>query len=200
MQGCNHNTIVIPKEKASSSELYFTINDAINALANQLSKNNSLTIKDTGTITVTTFVELEQLNKTSQFGRVVGESLFSELFVRGFNVSDFRGQNAITINGSGEFYITRNANMLQSEVSNTYVLVGTYSKIDQNIIINARILDNRTGKIVSSGRVMYANDDCSIFNMCNNSQRKIKIIKDECSPYQNCENSIEKPVINNSHS
>lgn len=180
-QGCNQNTIVIPKEKASTNEVYFTINDAILSLANQLSKNNSLSPKDTGTITVTSFVDLQQLNKTSQFGRVIGESLFSELFVRGFNVSDFRGQNAITINANGEFYITRNITMLQSEVSNTYILVGTYSKIDQNVIINARILDNKTGKIVTSGRVMYANDDCSIFNVCNNAQRKIKLVSDEPS-------------------
>ena len=181
-QGCNQNTIVIPKEKASTNEVYFTINDAILSLANQLSKNNTLSPKDTGTITVTSFVDLQQLNKTSQFGRVIGESLFSELFVRGFNVSDFRGQNAITINANGEFYITRNITMLQSEVSNTYILVGTYSKIDQNVIINARILDNKTGKIVSSGRVMYANDDCSIFNVCNNAQRKIKLISDDVQP------------------
>ena len=61
----------------------------------------------------------------------------------------------------------------------TYFL-RSYSKIDQNIIINARILDNRTGKIVSSARAMYANDDCSIFGVCNNAQRKIKIVADKC--------------------
>lgn len=194
-QGCNQNTIVIPKEKASTNETYFTINDAILSLSNQLSKNNSLSPKDTGTITVTSFVDLQQLNKTSQFGRVIGESLFSELFVRGFNVSDFRGQNAITINANGEFYITRNITMLQSEVSNTYILVGTYSKIDQNVIINARILDNKTGKIVSSGRVMYANDDCSIFNVCNNAQRKIKLVSDEPSSPANTSNQATDGTI-----
>ena len=174
--GCNQNTIVIPIKEASTNKTYLTLNDAILSLSNQLSKNSKLNLNDTGTITVTSFVDLKQLNKTSQFGRVLGESLFSELFVRGFNVSDFRGQNAISINGNGEFYITRNVTKLQSEVSNTYVTVGTYSKIDQNIIINARILDNKTGKIVSSARAMYANDDCSIFGICNNAQRKIKIV------------------------
>ncbi len=180
-QGCNQNTIVIPKEKASTNEVYFTLNDAIISLSNQLSKNNILSIKDTGMLTVTSFVDLQQLNKTSQFGQVIGESLFSELFVRGFNVSDFRGQNSITINANGEFYITRNITMLQEEVPNTYILVGTYTKIDQNTMINARILDNNTGKIVSSARAMYSNDDCSIFGACNNAQRKIKIISDEHS-------------------
>jgi TolB-like protein len=174
--GCNQNTIVIPKEKASTNTVNITLNDAILSLANQLSQNNKLQANDTGTITLTSFVDLKKLNQTSQFGRVLGESLFSELFIRGFNVTDFRGQNAISVNKSGEFFITRNISKLASEVSNTYVLVGTYSKIDQNVIINARILDNKTGKIVTSARAMYANDDCSLFGSCNNIRRKIKIV------------------------
>ena len=185
--GCNQNTIVIPKDKASTKTTHYTLNDAILSLANQLSKNNTLTIDDSGTITITSFVDLSQLNKTSQFGRVLAESLFSELFIRGFKVSDFRGQNAIAINSSGEFYITRNITRLQSEVPNTYVLVGTYSKIDQSVMINARILDNKTGKIVTSARVIYANDDCALFGVCNNAQRKIKIVSNQYKP------KIKKP-------
>jgi len=173
---CNQNTIIIPKDKASTNVTNLTLNDAIISLANQLSLNNKMVKTDTGTITLTSFVDLKSLNSTSQFGRVLGESLFSELFVRGFNITDFRGQNAISVNKTGEFFITRNIKKLSSEVSNTYILVGTYSKIDQNIMINARIIDNKTGKLITSARAMYANDDCSIFGLCNNSQRKIKIV------------------------
>jgi len=139
-------------------------------------QNNKMNQRDTGTITLTSFVNLKKLNRTSQFGRVLGESLFSELFVRGFNVTDFRGQNAISVNKTGEFFITRNIEKLDSEVPNSYILVGTYSKIDQNVMINARILDNKTGKLISSARSMYANEDCSLFGICNNLQRKIKIV------------------------
>ena len=184
--GCNQNTIVIPVKEASTNTIHKTLNSAILSIANQLSKNNKLSPSDTGTLTVTAFVDLKQLNKTSQFGRVLSESLFSELFIRGFNLADFRGQNAISINATGEFYITRNITKLQSEVSNSYVLVGTYSKIDQNVMLNARVLDNKTGKIVTSARAMYANEDCSIFGLCNNGHRKIRIISDDCSPYQAC--------------
>jgi len=173
---CTQNTIIIPKEKASSNTVNLTLNEAILSLANQLSQNNKMNQRDTGTITLTSFVNLKKLNRTSQFGRVLGESLFSELFVRGFNVTDFRGQNAISVNKTGEFFITRNIEKLDSEVPNSYILVGTYSKIDQNVMINARILDNKTGKLISSARSMYANEDCSLFGICNNLQRKIKII------------------------
>jgi TolB-like protein len=191
---CNQNTIVIPKEKASTSVVNISLNDAILSLANQLSINNKLQPSDTGTITLTSFVDLQKFDKTSQFGRVLGESLFSELFIRGFNVTDFRGQNAISVNKTGEFFITRDVSKLASEVSNTYILIGTYSKIDQNVIINARIIDNKTGKLVTSARAMYANDDCSLFGACNNIQRKIKIIPTQNSIQIISQNNIHKKI------
>lgn len=175
--GCDQNSIVIPKEEASTNTIHLTVDDAIISLANQLSKNKKLNPNDTGTMTMVSFVDLEQFKKTSRFGMVLSESLYNELFVRGFNVTDIRGQNAISINKKGEFYITRNVDKLSEEVSNTYIVLGTYSKIDEMIMINARIIDNKTGKLISSARSMYANDDCSIYGICNNASRKIKIVK-----------------------
>jgi len=191
---CNQNTIVIPKEKASTNVINISLNDAILSLANQLSTNNKLQTADTGTITLTSFVDLRKLNKTSQFGRVLGESLFSELFIRGFNVTDFRGQDAISVNKTGEFFITRDISKLASEVSNTYILVGTYSKIDQNVIINARIVDNKTGKLVTSARAMYANDDCSLFGTCNNIRRKIKIVPEQSKMQMISTNTVHQKI------
>ena len=184
--GCKQTTVVIPKEDTPTSKVNQTLDDTIISIANQLAQYNRISPNDTGTITVTSFVDLDHLNKTSQFGRVLAESLYTELFIRGFNVTDFRGQNAISINAKGEFYITRNIEKLQSEVPNTYIVVGTYSKVDDNVVINVRILDNRTGKIVSSARTLYANDDCAIFGICNNAYRKIRLVKDNCPPFQDC--------------
>jgi TolB-like protein len=174
--GCDQNTLVIPKDQASTNTIHLTMDDAIISIANQLSQNNKLDPSDTGTLTMVSFVDLEQFRKTSRFGMVLSESLYNELFIRGFNVTDVRGQNAISINADGEFYITRNVTKLQSEVSNTYIVLGTYTKIDENIMINARIMDNKTGKLISSARAMYSNDDCSIYGICNNASRKIKIV------------------------
>jgi TolB-like protein len=175
--GCDQNSIVIPKDEASTNTIHLRVDDAIISLANQLSKNKKLNPNDNGTMTMVSFVDLQEFKKTSRFGMVLSESLYNELFVRGFNITDVRGQQAISINDQGEFYITRNISNLKSEVSNTYIVIGTYSKIDEMIMINARILDNKTGKIISSARAMYANDDCSIYGICNNASRKIKIVQ-----------------------
>lgn len=166
-----------------------TINNTLNAtitdLAKQLKNSTRLTKRDKGSIAVTTFVDLNLLERTTYFGRSLGESMFNELFIRGFNVSDFRGKSAISVNSKGEFYITRNIQNIKSqEISNTYVLVGTYTKIGRNILINVRIIDNHSGNLVASARSIYKNDYCKLNpEFCANTSplatRKIRIVTDE---------------------
>jgi TolB-like protein len=162
-----------------------TVNATITDLAKQLKKSAKLKKGDKGSIAVTTFVDLNLLEKTTYFGRSLAESMFNELFIRGFNVSDFRGKNAISINSKGEFYITRDIKNIKSqEISNTYVLVGTYTKIGRNILINVRIIDNNSGNLVASARSIYKNDYCKLNpEFCTNTSplttRKIRIVTDE---------------------
>ena len=182
LSGC----IVVPKtvaptQNVTKSHLYATIQD----IADQLRNNQRFTTKDTGTITLTTFVELNKFTQTSSFGRILSETLFSELFIRGFNVTDFRGQGGISVKPSGEFFITRKIDNLKHEIPNTYILVGTYTRIENSILINVRIMDNYTGKIVSTASSIYKADYCKLNdNICQEKylpnkiklKRKIKII------------------------
>ena len=132
-------------------------------------------------VLITTFVRLDNLKKTSEFGRIVSESLINELSNRGFNVIEFRGQMGVSINAQGEYYITRDTNKLKSSVENTYVVVGTYSRQYKNIMLNARVLDNTTGQIISTSRSTFAHglrNDCVIFKDCK-PPRTIKIVKED---------------------
>jgi TolB-like protein len=155
------------------------LNKIIIDIANQLESTNTIDLKnDKGTIAVTSFVNLNSLSKTSKFGRLLGESMLNELFSRNFYVSDFRGRGVIYVNQNGEFYITRKVSKLQTEVPNSYVLVGTYSKIGINTFLNVRILNNTTGKVVASARAIYNQDYCKLSpDMCiEREKRKIKIV------------------------
>lgn len=74
----------------------------IASLATQMMVNKKL---DTSKpLIVTSFVRLDQFKTTSEFGRVVGESMIDELSNRGFNLIEFRGQMAISINDKGEYF------------------------------------------------------------------------------------------------
>ena len=48
-------------------------------------------------VLITSFVRLDKLKETSEFGRVIGESMINELSNRGFNVIEYRGQMAVSI-------------------------------------------------------------------------------------------------------
>lgn len=165
------------------------LNNTILELADKLLLSSRINTSDMGEIAITSFVDLHKLNKTTHFGRTLGETMFDELFIRGFNVSEFRGQSSLTVNSKGEYYITRDVAQLNKSVPNKYVLVGTYTNIEDHMLINARILNNTTGKIVASARAYYNSDDCKLLENCL-PPRKIKINTFEPYGGKNCVSGI----------
>jgi len=180
---------------ANTDKIYQDLNGVIVAVADQLFTTKH--IKKTTGVILTSFVDLNQLNKTTTFGRLLGESMYNELHIRKFDVTDFRGQDAVSVNADGEFHITRDVNKLKDHIESIeYIVVGTYVKFEGNsVLINARILDSESGKVISTARIIYKPRDCSLFNICKKpGPDGINIITDNCSkvncPEQNCKDGI----------
>jgi TolB-like protein len=156
-----------------------TLEGTITSLATQMMRNKKM---DTSKpVLITSFVRLDNFKKTTEFGRIVSESMINEMSNRGFNIIEYRGQMAVSINERGEYFITRNPYKLKDEVPNTYVVVGTYSRQYGKVMLNARVIDNITGKIISSSRATYLHNkrnDCILFKDCRPA-RTIKIIKEK---------------------
>lgn len=150
----------------------------INELADNLLASSRINKEDMQNIAITSFVNLHNLERTSYFGRTISEAFFNELFVRGFNVVDFRGKRNISINNTGEFFITRDIKKVRKEIKNKYVLVGTYTVLYNKILINARIMDNLTGELVATGKTYIRTNDCKLLGTCP-KPRKIRIISEE---------------------
>ncbi len=156
-----------------------TLEGTINSLATQMMRNKKM---DTSKpVLITSFVRLDNFKKTTEFGRIVSESMINEMSNRGFNIIEYRGQMAVSINEKGEYFITRNPYKLKDQVPNTYVVVGTYSRQFGKVMLNARVIDNITGKIISSSRSTYLHNkrnDCILFKDCRPA-RTIKIIREK---------------------
>ena len=141
-------------------------------------------------IILTSFVNLHRLKETSNFGRVFSENLINYITKKGFRVADFRGQSFVSINKNGEFFLTREASKLNEKVKNKYVLVGTYTPYKDGIMVNARLIDNLSGVVLSASTVRilgYKDIDlgknCTL-NSCVDPQaqtklRTIKIVEDK---------------------
>jgi TolB-like protein len=162
------------KNVASQNSLESTIS----SLSTQIVQNKKL---DTNKpVLITSFVRLDRLKETSEFGRVIGESLINELSNRGFNIIEFRGQMAVSINEQGEYFISRKPHEIKNSTPSTYVVVGTYSRQAGKVILNARVIDNVTGKVISSARSTYEHglvNDCIMFRDCAPT-RTVNIIKE----------------------
>ena len=178
-----------------AKQTHKTLNKTIVDLADRLFSSSRIRNTNMSDIAITSFVDLDQFNKTTHFGRTISESFFDELFVRGFNVTDFRGQNSLSVNANGEYFITRNVEKLSKNIMNQYVLVGTYSKFEDSISINARIMDNSNGRIVASARSYYHSTDCKILENCiEKKPRKLAIVTDGCSTVIGCPKSCPNGI------
>ncbi len=156
-----------------------SLEGTIDSLATQMMRNTK--IPTNKPVLVTSFVRLDNFKETNEFGRVIGESLINELSNRGFNVIEFRGQLNVSIDENGEYFISRDISKLKEKIPNTYVVVGTYSRQYGKVVLNARVVDNISGRIISSSRAIYQHNkrnDCVVFKDCK-PPRTIKIVKEE---------------------
>jgi len=167
----NNDPVFSTKYDMHKEHVYSNLNNTIVDIANQLF-NTKANKKNPSRVILTSFVDLNDFENTSTFGRLISESMFNELHIRKFSVTDFRGQEAVSVNEDGEFHITRNVKQLKDMVNAVeYILVGTYVKFeDESLLINARILDSITGNVFSSARVVYRPRDCALFGICKKNE------------------------------
>lgn len=107
------------------------------------------------TVAVTTFVELDNLDVASSFGRFVSERLASHLHTMGFNIRELRLRKSIdVVNEKGEFALTRRAEELMREFQVDAVLVGTYMTLGGEVSVNARFISLDSSLVVSVGSMV----------------------------------------------
>ena len=127
----------------------------IQGLANELFRNLADGDPENGDlhkgIMVCTFVELKKLSRTSSLGRYVAEQLMNEMQNRHYEVVEIRKSQAILMQEKrGEFGLSRNPAEVSQTVAAGAMLTGTYTPSKDSIVINARIVDNRSAKLLSS--------------------------------------------------
>lgn len=109
---------------------------------------------DPGPLAVTTFVNLDDLDSTSSFGRVYAEQVLSELSMKGYDVIELRKANALHfVDKGGEFMLSRASDMLNRAHHLGGVVVGTYSSSPDRVYVNARLVDPSTSMVVAAASI-----------------------------------------------
>ncbi len=81
-------------------------------------------------ILVATFVDLDDVTRTSALGRVMGEMCAARLTQRGYKVINLkvRADSVVIKSGQGEFLLSRDVNALSRDYGAQVVLIGTYTR------------------------------------------------------------------------
>lgn len=127
----------------------------IRKLAKQLLAHASEEIADQYKVAVSTFVNLNNLYRTSALGRYLSEQLMGELQTAGIDVIDLRRTPSIMVSRThGVYALSRDMDELSFVHSAQATLVGTYTVAAKQLFINARLLRNRDSRVLASASLM----------------------------------------------
>ena len=105
------------------------------------------------------FVDLNNMHRTSAFGRLFSEQLIYEFNQRGFPVREYRIPDSITlVDNVGEFYLTRLVENVKVQAPGAVVIAGTYHAEDQAVFVNARLVRPNDGRVLRTASLVIPNN------------------------------------------
>lgn len=137
-------------------------------------------------VLVTTFVDNNDLTKTSKFGRVVQEHISSRLVQLGYTVKEIKMAGQLQIEpGSGESILSRDISRIAPSVKSQAILVGTLSMTNQTMYVSARLVSPTNQAILASTDRRLCMDDTILAMFGLRRQSKSEEITEPPRPLMN---------------
>jgi len=128
----------------------------VRELGRQLLANVQESIAGEYVVSINSFVNLNNLYKTSSFGRYIAEELIGELQMAGVEVIDVRKAAGLMIyEKHGEYGLSRDMNELSYVHNSQLMVVGTYTYAQGQAFVNARLLQNSNGMVLSHASLVF---------------------------------------------
>jgi TolB-like protein len=138
-------------------------------------------------ILMSTFVDNNDLERTSRFGRILQEHIASKFVQEGYTVKEIKLAESLSINPkSGETILSRDLNRLNPDQKAQAILVGTFSRTNRTLYVSARLINPSNNNIIATDDFKVCMDDdlLAIFEL----QRQSDIdtpIEDPGQPFLN---------------
>ncbi len=112
-------------------------------------------------VLITTFVDNNNLEETSQLGRILQEHIASRFVQLGYTVREIKLSNTLNIEQkSGETILSRDLSLLDTGQQAQAILVGTISRINRILYISARLINPTNHNILATNdHKLYMDDD-----------------------------------------
>ncbi len=145
VQDDEYGVLVYPVDQAS------LLNAQVHDIAVQLIENMNGDPSLEGVVGVATFVDLNNLYRTSPLGRYLAEQLMGELQRAGFKVVEVRKTESILIKERyGEYSLSREIREIARQTSARLILLGTYLVRGDFVFVNARLVSSEDSMVASS--------------------------------------------------
>jgi TolB-like protein len=129
---------------------------------------------------VATFTNLDRLQETTSFGRLLAENLAHELQVRKWQMFDVRLTKDLIVSDAGEFILSRDIRKIRDTYKLNGVVTGTYAAHDASVIVNARVIDLDSGIVIGSAQAHFPRNCFTESLLATTESRSvIKIIGDK---------------------
>lgn len=100
---------------------------------------------------VASFVNVDDLNQSSTFGRMISEQISSRLKQLGYTAIEMKLRTEIFIKeGSGEFLLSRELSEISTKHSAQAVVVGTYASAADRVYLTVRVINVADSRILAS--------------------------------------------------
>ncbi len=111
-------------------------------------------------VLTSTFVDLNQLEKTSRMGRLLQSHIGARLVQLGYTVKEINLRNTMKINpGDGETILSRHLSEITPDQPVQAVLIGTYSITNRTLYITAKLINPVNRNIISANSYKLCMDD-----------------------------------------
>lgn len=108
-------------------------------------------------VLIGTLNDVDKLERSSTFGRMVAEQISARFAQRGYNVAELKMRNSVNIkqglgdpNESGEFLLSRDIGAISGEHQAAAAVTGTYAVAGKEVMVNLKMIDVATGKVISA--------------------------------------------------
>jgi len=120
---------------------------AVDALLTKL----SVELPKDSPILVASFVNLDDLNESSTFGRVLSEQVASRFKQEGYTTIEMKLRTTVFIKeGSGEFLLSRELSKISTKHHAQAVVVGSYAAARDRVYLTVRVVNVTDSRILSS--------------------------------------------------
>lgn len=109
-------------------------------------------------VAVTSFVPADSLqqsgDKYSDLARQLQEGVLSEAHHFNVGIVEYRLSTQVQLDQHQERALSRNNEQLRTQYRFDYMVVGTYTEVEQGVLVNARLVNTRRATVVSAASVL----------------------------------------------